>query len=130
MHIKYAYFFIKKLEIIFKVIYNSNIVTYKINKKEKKMEGSITFVRQKQYYGSLVPINVYVDGKVAGTLGIGKSFKFNTTVGKHHIAFDLWSGNEQYDVEIKEENPNIQIEFKLNFGLITSKPKIVSVTNI
>lgn len=95
--------------------------------KDNKM-GSITLVREKQFYGVLIPIKVFIDGKEVATLGVGKEVEVPIEKGKHRLAFNLWSGNGQYDIEVKEEKPNIKVTFKLGMGLITSKPKIVSIT--
>ena len=75
------------------------------------MEGSIIFVRQTQFYGVIVPIKIYVDGKDMGSMNAGERKKVITPVGKHKIAFNVWSGNGQYDIELTEEHPNIQIDF-------------------
>lgn len=100
-----------------------------------KLEGyvtkaSIVFERQSQFYGVLVPIKIYLDGKLVTSVAAGSSAKVETTPGKHRLAFDLWSGNGQFDLEVTEEHPNIKVLFKLGVGAITSKPKIVSITNI
>lgn len=94
------------------------------------MEGNITFERVKQFYGVLIPIRIYLDGKDVGTVGAGEKIEAKTAIGKHRIAFDLWSGNGQYDVEVTEEHPNIKVEFKIGMGIITSKPKIVKISNL
>lgn len=92
--------------------------------------GSITLAREKQFYGVLIPISVFIDGKKVANVNAGGEVKVPIEIGEHRLAFNLWSGNGQYDVEVKEENPNIKVTFKLGVGLITSKPKIVSITNI
>ena len=93
-------------------------------------KGRIVFERENQFYGVLVPITIYVDGQKIGSVEAGKSIAIKAPFGKHRVAFNVWSGNGQYDIEIKEENPNMKVVFKLGVGLITSKPKIVSITNI
>lgn len=92
--------------------------------------GTIVFAREKQFYGTLVPIKVFMDGLLVATLNSGKEMSVKAKVGTHKIAFDLWSGNGQYDVNIPENNPNVKVTFKLVSGIVTSKPKIVSITNI
>lgn len=92
--------------------------------------GTIVFAREKQFYGSLVPIKVFMDGVLVASLSSGKEESVPAKIGNHKIAFDLWSGNGQYDVNVPENNPNIKVTFKLASGIVTSKPKIVSITNL
>ena len=60
---------------------------------ENKDIGSIIFKREKQYYGCIVPIKVFMDGNLVATLNSNTEVTVNTTIGKHKIMFDLWSGN-------------------------------------
>lgn len=92
--------------------------------------GSVIFAREKQFYGVLIPIKIFMDGQLVATVGAGKEEKVPMSIGKHRIAFDLWSGNGQYDIETTPKNPNIKVTFKLGVGAVTSKPKIVSVENV
>ena len=92
--------------------------------------GSITFRREGQYYGCLVPVKVFLDNNVVTSLGVGEEFKVNTTVGKHRVDFNVMGGNGGGDVEVTPENPNIKVIFKLGMGAITSKPKIISDINL
>ncbi|MDO4282455.1 MAG: zinc-ribbon domain-containing protein [Clostridia bacterium] len=92
--------------------------------------GTIIFAREKQFYGSLVPIKVFMDGSLVATISSGKEVSVPATVGNHKVAFDLWSGNGQYDITVPEEHPDIKVTFKLAVGAVTSKPQIVSITNV
>lgn len=93
-------------------------------------DATIVFQRKKQFYGVLVPIKIYLDGKLVGSVKSNESITVETTVGNHRLAFNLWSGNGQYDVNLTKENPNIRINLKLSMGLVTSKPKIINTENI
>lgn len=95
-----------------------------------KNTGSIIFAREGHYTGCLVPIKVYLDGTLVASVDNGKEVKVETTLGKHKIMFDVWSGNGQDEVELTNQNPNIKVNFKLGMGAFTSKPKITSIVNI
>lgn len=95
---------------------------------DNNQTGTITLVRKKQFYGVLIPIKVFIDGKEVANLSVGNEIELPIEIGKHRLAFNLWSGNGQYDIEVKEEKPNIKVTFKLGMGVITSKPKIVSIS--
>lgn len=92
--------------------------------------GSITFERQKQYYGCLVPVKVFMDGQQVATLTSGQQATIQTTIGKHQVNFNLWSGNGAEEVTLESQNPNIKVTFKVGMGVVTSKPKIVKIENI
>ena len=94
-------------------------------------QGSVIFARQKQaIYGVAVPIKVYLDGVEVASLKNGAEIKVPASIGKHRVAFNLWSGNGQYDIEVTNEHPNIKVSFKLCFGLLQSEPTITSIENV
>ena len=97
---------------------------------QEENDSYIIFERKEQFYGVLVPINIYLDGKQVASLKSNETKKVLTNVGNHRIAFNLWSGNGQYDINITKENRNVKVVFKLSMGLVTSKPKIISIENI
>lgn len=97
---------------------------------KEESDATIVFQRKKQFYGVLIPIEIYLDGKLVGSVKSNDSITVETTVGAHKIAFNLWSGNGQYDVNITKENPNVKVNLKLSMGLVTSKPKIINIENI
>ncbi len=90
-------------------------------------EGTITFARESSFYGVLVPIRVYVDGKEVASVKSGNQAKVPVSIGKHKIAFDLWSGNNFYDIELNDKYPNVKVNFKLCMGALASEPKIISI---
>lgn len=89
----------------------------------------ILFERMKQFYGCLVPIDIYLDGNRVGSVKSNKSIKIDTTYGNHKLSFNLWSGNEMYDINIAK-GENVKVTFKLSMGLVTSEPEIISIEKI
>lgn len=92
--------------------------------------SSIIFVRKSQFYGSLVPIKVILDGREVASMTSGEEVKIPASLGTHKLSFNLWSGKGDFDIEISEANPNVKVTFKLSMGMITSKPKIISIENV
>lgn len=93
-------------------------------------KGSITFVRKKQFYGMIVPVKIFIDGREVTSLSVEGTAEISLGLGKHSIAFDLWSGNGEYDIELTNEHPNKKLTFKLSMGAFSSKPKVISVEDI
>lgn len=89
----------------------------------------ILFERMKQFYGCLVPINIYLDGNRVGSVKNNKSIKIDTSSGNHKLSFNLWSGNGMYDINIAK-GENVKVTFKLSMGLVTSEPEIISIEKI
>ena len=83
----------------------------------------------KQFYGCLVPIDIYLDGNRVGSVKSNKSIKIDTTYGNHKLSFNLWSGNGMYDINIAK-GENVKVTFKLSMGLVTSEPEIISIEKI
>lgn len=92
--------------------------------------GSITFFRSKRFYGSMIKIKVFIDGKQVCSLGNGQEIKVPVSIGTHKVMFDLWSGNAGDEIHITKENPNVKATVKLKIGAVTSKPEIVDLQNI
>lgn len=97
---------------------------------ENIANGNITFTRIKQFYGVLVPIKVFLDGQEVASLKSGEEKTIPVSIGMHKLAFNLWSGKGMFDIEVTKENPNIKVSFKLSSGVVTTKPKIISIENI
>ena len=96
---------------------------------QEENDSYIIFERKKQFYGVLVPINIYLDGKQVASLKSNETEKVLTSVGNHRIAFNLWSGNGMYDINIAK-GENVKVIFKLSMGLVTSEPEIISIEKI
>lgn len=115
---------------------NSKFCTKCGNKMEDNNEittnemGSITFVREHKFYGIIVPVKIYIDGKEVVSLAAGGTSKVSLGLGKHEIAFDVWSGNGENEIELTKEHPNLKITFKLKMGVLAAKPTITSIENI
>lgn len=106
------------------------------NKCGNSLEGygpapaKITFRREGQYYGCAVNVKVFLDNNQVTSMGAGQEFTVDTTVGKHRVDFNVMGGNGGDEIEVTAEHPHIKVVFKLGMGMITAKPKIISIQNI
>lgn len=89
--------------------------------------GKITFKRPGSFIGCLVSIKVYIDKVYVGSLKDSSSFTCDISYGKHEIITELWSGICKREIEVRTEAPNLEATVSLQMGLITNKPKIISV---
>lgn len=92
--------------------------------------ASIVFRRDGSLAASLVPTKVFLDNNLVGSLGVGEEMTITTTVGKHRVDFNVMGGNGGGEVEITSEHQNIKVVFKVAMGMITAKPKIISIQNL
>lgn len=97
---------------------------------EKAGTASIVFRREGSLAAALVPTKVFVDNNLVGSLGVGEEMTIATTVGKHRVDFNIMGGNGGDEIEITSEHPNIKVLFKIAMGMITAKPKIISIQNL
>lgn len=95
-----------------------------------KQQATIVFRREGQYYGCAVNTKVFLDNNLVTSMGAGQEFTVNTSIGKHRVDFNVMGGNGGQEIEISPEHPNIKVIFKLGMGMITAKPKIVSILNL
>lgn len=92
--------------------------------------ASIVFRREGGLAAALVPVKVFLDNNLVGSLGVGEEMTVNSAVGKHRVDFNIMGGNGGGDIEIVSEHPNIKVLFKVSMGMITAKPKIISIQNL
>lgn len=92
--------------------------------------ASIVFRREGGLAAALVPVKVFLDNNLVGSLGVGEEMTVTSAVGKHRVDFNVMGGNGGGDVEIVSEHPNVKVIFKVSMGMITAKPKIVSIQNL
>ncbi len=93
-------------------------------------KASIVFRREGGIAAALIPTKVFVDNNLVGSLGVGEEMTVMSTIGKHRIDFNIMGGNGGGEVEISSEHPNVKVFFKVCMGMITAKPKIVSIQNL
>ena len=92
--------------------------------------ASIVFRREGSIAAALVSTKVFLDNNLVGSLGVGEEMTVTTTVGKHRVDFNIMGGNGGGEVEITPEHPNVKVLFKVAMGMITAKPKIISIQNL
>ena len=92
--------------------------------------ASIVFRREGSLAAALVPTKVFLDNNLVGSLGVGEEMTITTTVGKHRVDFNVMGGNGGGEVEITSVHPNVKVLFKVAMGMITAKPKIISIQNL
>lgn len=97
---------------------------------EKGKTASIVFRRDGGIAAALVPAKVFIDNNLVGSLGVGEETTITTTTGKHRVDFNIMGGNGGGEVEITPEHPNVKVIFKIGMGMITAKPKIISIQNL
>lgn len=99
-------------------------------REERKQVVSIVFRRDGGLAAALVPAKVFIDNNLVGSLGVGEEMTVSSTIGKHRIDFNIMGGNGGGEVEVSPEHPNIKVVFKVSMGMITAKPKIISIQNL
>ena len=92
--------------------------------------ANIIFRREGGLTAALVPVKVFLDNNLVGSLGVGEEMTTTTTTGKHRVDFNVMGGNGGGEVEITSEHPNVKVLFKVGMGMITAKPKIISIQNL
>lgn len=99
-----------------------------IQKAKNKM-GKIIFHRIGRFVGCLIDIDVYIDGKIVGSISNDGTLEVPVSMGEHKVLFDLWSGINTDSINVTEEYPNVYVDVKLKMGFITNKPEIVNIRN-
>ena len=99
-----------------------------LSKNEKKVK--VIFHRVKKYTGCLLPMNIYVDRKVVGTIKNDEKLEIDIPCGKHSIIVEM-SGStaDEKTITFSEEYSKTYIDLELKMGFWTNKIQFVSIIN-
>lgn len=87
------------------------------------------FHRMKRFTGCAVPLDVYVDKKIVGSLNNDGTFEIDIPYGTHSIILEMWSCVNEQQITFSEEYSKVYLDIKIKIGAITNKPEIVSIRN-
>lgn len=87
------------------------------------------FHRMKRFAGCAVPMDVYIDKKLVGSLNSNGTFEIDVPCGTHSIILEMWSCVNEQQITFSEEYSKVYLDIKLKMGAITNKPEIVSIRN-
>lgn len=101
------------------------------DEQEKSNEKTIkvVFHRLKKFIGCAVPITVYIDKKVVGSLDNDGILEVDVPYGTHNIILEMWSGVNEQQFTFSEEYSKVYLDVKIKMGAITNKPEVISIRN-
>ena len=124
------------------ILNTSNFCKYCGNK-VKKIENENTSIQEQQpqktvkavfhrmggFVGCAVPLKIYVDKKIVGSLNNNGTFEIDIPCGVHSIIMEMWSCVNEQQITFLEEYSKVYLDIKIKIGAITNKPEIVSIRN-
>lgn len=87
------------------------------------------FHRMKRFTGCAVPMDIYIDKKLVGSLNNNGTFEIDVPCGTHSIILEMWSCVNEQQITFSEEYSKVYLDIKIKLGAITNKPEIVSIRN-
>lgn len=101
---------------------------------EKNIENTqktikVIFHRMKKFIGCAVPISIYIDKKIVGSLDNDGTLEVDVPYGTHNIILEMWSGVNEQQLTFSEEYSKVYLDVKIKMGAITNKPEIISIKN-
>lgn len=92
--------------------------------------GTITFKRDRNYFGCIIPFELYIDGERVGTISSGATSTFNYPVGEHEVAINSPKDKKRRTINIPE-NGEVIINVGVNMWAFsfTAKGKIKNIVN-
>ena len=92
--------------------------------------GKITFKRDNNYFGCVIPFKLFIDGKQVGTLSSGKTSTFEYPYGEHEISLNSVKNKKTKRViNITEEKNEVVVNVGTNMWAFsfTAQGKIKSI---
>lgn len=87
------------------------------------------FHRTKRVLGCAVPLDIYIDKKMIGSLNNNGTFEIDIPCGTHSIILEMWSCVNEQQISFSEEYSKVYLDIKLKMGLWTNKIEIISIRN-
>lgn len=100
-----------------------------INEVHNNKTVKVVFHRMKRFTGCAVPLDVYIDKKIVGSLNNDGTFEIDVPCGTHSIILEMWSCVNEQQITFSEEYSKVYLDIKIKIGAITNKPEIVSIRN-
>lgn len=109
---------------------NVNIQNQELNENPQTTKTvKAIFHRMKRFTGCAVPMDVYIDKKLVGSLNNDGTFEIDVSCGTHSVILEMWSCVNEQQIIFSEEYSKVYLDIKLKMGAITNKPEIVSIRN-
>jgi hypothetical protein len=90
--------------------------------------GSLTINRQSQYYGALIPFDVFVDGVLIGSLKTGESKSFPLYYGNHMLQVKGGMGSSNnIPIVINDMQRNLVYNAKMLVGYVVNDIQLTFV---
>lgn len=90
--------------------------------------GQITFKRDNNYFGCVIPFKIFVDGERVGTISSGATSTFNYPVGEHEVAINSSNDKKRRTINVSEgKEVIINVTTNMWAFSFTAKGKIKSI---
>ena len=89
----------------------------------------VIFHRTKRLLACAVPLDIYVDKKIVGSLNNNGTFEMDIPCGTHSIILEMWSCVNEQQITFSEEYSKVYLDIKIKMGVWMNKPEIISIRN-
>ena len=86
--------------------------------------GTITLNRPNNFYGSLIPIDIFVDGYLLGSVGNGQTKQFQLYYGAHTLVAKTAYEEATLQINIDNNFRNLYFECGIEFGMLVSHTRL------
>lgn len=86
--------------------------------------GSITFIRPSNVVGCALPIDIFVDGYLMGSVPNNSTKQFYIYYGVHTLTAKFGFSETSLQFVINENQKNLVFDARLKIGLLSSKAEI------
>ena len=89
--------------------------------------GTVNVIRQKQFVGSLIPFDVYVDNQYAGSIKNGNTLSFPVYYGNHIISIQTVDKTVNQQILLSDTSRVANIECNCSMGFLTGRPNLIRI---
>ena len=89
--------------------------------------GMVNVIRDRQFKGSLIKFDVYIDNQFAGSLKSGETLNIPVYYGNHIVSLKTIDETVNQEILLSETQRNFNIQCNSKMGLLTGRPNIINV---
>ena len=101
-------------------LYNNQVVN-----NSQPSTGTLNFNRPKSMIGALIPVDIFVDGYVLGSVSNGKSVQFPIYYGTHTLEAKTAYETASMQITVNDMQRNLVFEVGIDMGLVVSHTRLI-----
>lgn len=88
--------------------------------------GSVNIIRDRQFKGSLITFEIYIDNQLAGSVDSGQTLNVPVYYGNHVVSIKTIDKTVDLQVLLSDTQRNFYVQVNCKMGFITGRPNVIN----